>query len=319
MKTTLQLIAALALLTSYARTATAEEKHFVHSFERIQLTGDFYCEGASSADFNQDGNMDIVSGPYWYAGPDFTQRHEYYPAKPFDINGYSGNFLTFAYDVDQDHWPDVLVIGFPGKEVYWYQNPQGKVGHWQQHLVHPVVDNESPTVADITGDGRPELVFNTGGQLGYCVLDPDNPTKPWQFHAISPKRDYQRFTHGLGVGDVNGDGRPDLLEKGAWWEQPAGDTDDGFWIRHEFPFADFGGAQMFAYDFDGDGDNDIITSKAAHAYGLAWFENVRDGDAITFREHKIMVNRPTRTTMALSSRSSTRWHWSTWTAMASKI
>jgi len=287
MKTVYQLVITLAMLASVANAVVAEE-YFVHSFERLQLSKDFYCEGASSADINQDGKMDLVSGPYWYAGPDFADRHEFYPVKTYDINGYSPNFLCFAYDINQDKWPDILVIGFPGQPAHWYQNPQGKAGHWQKHEIHPVVDNESPTVVDITGDGKLELVFHTGGQLGYCVLDTENPTEPWKFHAISAKRDYQKYTHGLGVGDVNGDGRPDLLEKGAWWEQPAEATEDGFWIRHEFPFTDFGGSQMFAYDFDGDGDNDIITSKAAHAYGLSWFENVREGDAITFREHKIM-------------------------------
>ncbi|MCA9230850.1 MAG: DUF1080 domain-containing protein [Planctomycetales bacterium] len=292
MKYVQRLAKVLMLLALVAAPAIAEDELFVHSFERLQLTDKFYCEGASFADFNRDGKMDVVSGPYWYAGPDFVERQEYYPAEAYDINGYSLNFLTYAYDVDQDGWPDVLVIGFPGKETYWYQNPQGKTGHWPRHLVHEVVDNESPTVADLTGDGNPELVFHTGGQLGYAGPNLADPTKPWVFHAISPIRDYQRFTHGLGVGDVNGDGRLDLLEKGAWWEQPAGDTEDGFWIRHEFPFTEAGGAQMFAYDFDGDGDNDVVTSKAAHAYGLSWFENVRDGDAIRFVEHKIMGETP---------------------------
>jgi len=288
MKAIPQLGTALVIFTLVVQVAAAEEKFFVHSFERLQLTDQFFSEGASYADINQDGKMDVVAGPYWYAGPDFSERHEYYPAKPFDINGYSGNFLTFAFDVDRDQWPDILVVGFPGEAVNWYQNPQGKAGPWQQHLVHPVVDNESPTFVDITGDGNLELVFHTGGQLGYAVLNRAEPTQPWEFHVISPKRDYQKYTHGLGVGDVNGDGRPDLLEKGAWWEHPAEATDDGFWIRHEFPFTDFGGSQMFAYDFDGDGDNDVITSKAAHAYGLAWFEQIAENGTITFREHKIM-------------------------------
>ena len=49
---------------------------------------------------------------------------------------------------------------------------------------------------------------------------------------------------------------------------------------------------MLVYDVDGDGDNDVVTSKAAHAYGLAWFENVPGaGGAIEFHEHRIMGER----------------------------
>ena len=50
---------------------------------------------------------------------------------------------------------------------------------------------------------------------------------------------------------------------------------------------------MYAYDFDGDGDNDILTTLAAHGYGLAWYEQVKtDTDEITFNEHIIMNREP---------------------------
>ncbi len=93
------------------------------------------------------------------------------------------------------------------------------------------------------------------------------------------------------MGDVNGDGRPDLLLNDGWWEQPAADSGRRDWIPHRFKFAGKGGARMFAYDVNGDGLNDIITSLDAHRWGLAWFEQVRDGGNITFREHKIMGDR----------------------------
>jgi putative membrane-bound dehydrogenase-like protein len=277
-------------LLAMGTLAHSAERYTLHSFQKIQLTDQFFAEGANYGDFNRDGVMDVVSGPYWYAGPTYTERHEYYAAKAYDINGYSDNFFAFTHDVDGDGWTDIIVVGFPGKEAWWFANPRGKPGRWQRHVVFPVVDNESPTFTDITGDDRPDLVFMTGGQLGYAEIPQDNPRQPWKFTPISPVRNqYQRFTHGLGVGDVNGDGRPDILEKDGWWEQPSADTQEAFWKFHEVKFSAPGGAQMYAYDIDGDGDNDVVTSKAAHAYGLAWFENLGSKNGtIEFKEHLIL-------------------------------
>ena len=287
---TFHLLALLFLIQVVVDAAAAQE---LPSFKRIQLTNQFYSEGATAADLNRDGNSDIISGPYWYPGPEFTERFEYYPPQEFDIANYSDNFLAFSYDFNGDNWSDILIVGFPGAETFWYENPQGESGHWKRHLALAVTDNESPTFADVTGDGIPELVCMTGGQIGYAEFPRDDPTQPWPFHAVSPNRGYQRFTHGLGVGDVNGDGRMDLLERQGWWEQPA-DANAGTWEFHEVLFSEPGGSQMYAYDMDDDGDNDIVTAKAAHAYGLSWFENLgqNDSDDINFQEHLIMGERP---------------------------
>ena len=105
---------------------------------------------------------------------------------------------------------------------------------------------------------------------------------------------WQRFTHGLGFGDVNGDGLNDILEKDGWWEQPASLAGDPVWKRHPFSFAAKGGAQMYVMDVNDDGVPDVITSKAAHGYGLSWFEQVRatDGGESRFKEHVILSEKP---------------------------
>src|SRR6476620_4258116 len=279
----------IVLALTMAAVTNGAEDYAIHSFKKLQLSDKFFSEGASFGDFNHDGVMDVVSGPYWYAGPNYTERHEYYKAEPFNIAVYSENFFAFTCDVNHDGWTDIIIIGFPGKETWWFDNPHGRSETWQRHVMLPMTDGESPTLTDITGDGVPDLVCATGGQFGYAEIPKVDPTKEWKFHAITPKRGYQRFTHGMGIGDVNGDGRLDLLEKDGWWEHPAAGSKAEFWTFHPVKFSEGGGAQMYAFDVNGDGRNDVITSKAAHAYGLSWFENVagKNGD-IAFKEHLFM-------------------------------
>jgi hypothetical protein len=303
--------AAVLVLTalSTATPAVAEE---LHTFKRIQLSDQFWGEGATFGDLNRDGVNDIISGPWWWEGPEFKKRREYYPATTtFKLklgpmtevevpgfegtlgkeNKYSDNFFAWVLDFNKDGWNDILIIGFPGKDTSWFENPKGKDGHWVRHKIFDQTDNESPTFADLTGDGQPELVCITKGQYGYAAPDWSNPAKPWTFHPITPTNKYGNFTHGMGIGDVNGDGRFDLLEKNGWWEQPASLTGDPVWTFHKQPMG-AGGSQMHVYDVNGDGLNDIITALAAHEFGLAWYEQHREGSAIRFREHILMNRTP---------------------------
>src|SRR5439155_27374199 len=78
------------------------------SFEKHQLSSEFFSEGANAGDFNRDGKIDIVSGPYWYEGPAFAVRHEIYSPQPFDPHAYSHNFFAFVDDFNDDGWPDVM-------------------------------------------------------------------------------------------------------------------------------------------------------------------------------------------------------------------
>jgi len=253
-----------------------------HSFRRILLSSEFYCEGATYADFDRDGDTDVATGPRWYEGPAFTAAHELYVPQAFDPKNYSDCFFLFARDIDGDGWVDVLRVGFPGADGSWFKNPGTSGGHWPRHQVVNVVDTESPDFTDITGDGRPELVFASGGRLGWAGPDPLDATQPWIFHPTTPASGFHAFTHGLGVGDVNSDGRADILEATGWWQHPPSLMGDPLWTRHPATFG-AGGAQMAAVDIDGDGDADVVATLEAHGYGLAWFEQSAGG----FTEHII--------------------------------
>ncbi len=265
--------------------------HGVASYRKFQLSDQFFSEGAAFGDFNKDGQTDVVSGPYWYQGPDFKRRHEIYPASVYDPLRYSENFFAFTHDFNGDGWSDVLVLGFPGVDASWYENPGEKSGAWRRHVVYLPVDNESPTFADLLGKGQPALICTSAGRIGYATWEPKDPSRPWTFHPISPPGPWVRFTHGLGFGDINGDGRNDLLEKDGWWEQPASLAGDPVWKQHKFAFGSGpkGGAQMHVYDVNGDGRGDVITSLDAHGWGLSWFEQTRGADgAISFKPHAIL-------------------------------
>lgn len=309
----------LSLACVAAFPVVAASKQLV-TFKRLQLTPEFWAEGAHFADFNHDGKQDVAYGPYWFEGPAFTTRHEYRPAtvtfktKAADgsektvpgyegalgtKNAYSDCFFTWTADFNADGWGDILIAGIPGEQGWWFENPQGKTGHWAKHLVLDIVDNESPEFKDLDGDGKSELICNHKGYFGYAKPDASNPTAPWKFTAISPDNKYHRFNHGLGVGDVNGDGRMDLLESNGWWEQPASLVGAPLWKQHQFVFCPptdqgvpVGGAQLFAYDVNGDGLNDVITAIACHGYGLAWYEQVRNSGEISFQQHLFMNKTP---------------------------
>ncbi len=303
----------LGFVLSLVTVAASAETLSLITYRKQVLTQEFWSEGAAVGDFNRDGKKDVVAGPYWYEGPALTTRHAIYPAaKTFKLkqadgtekelpgyegglgknNAYSDNFVAGVYDFNRDGWDDVFVMGFPGEASVWYENPKGGAGDWARHVAIDVTDNESPTLLDLTGDRVPEIVCSSKGAYGWASPDLANPNQPWVWHNLSPNKNYHKYTHGLGVGDVNGDGRKDLLEKDGWWEQPASLAGDPIWKHHEFAFGT-GGAQMFAYDVNGDGRNDVITSLAAHGYGLAWFENKSDGNGgITFEEHTFMNKEP---------------------------
>ncbi|MFN9040213.1 MAG: VCBS repeat-containing protein, partial [Planctomyces sp.] len=69
----LRLLLLVAGFSFVDRMAMAQQFQ-LRTFQRKQLTDVYYSEGISAGDLNNDGVSDVIYGPHWYAGPDYSQR-----------------------------------------------------------------------------------------------------------------------------------------------------------------------------------------------------------------------------------------------------
>ena len=257
-------------------------------FKKIVVDKAFRSEGVAVGDANHDGKLDIFAGDVWYEAPDW-KMHEIRPVGKYDpLTGYSQCFANFAQDVNGDGWVDSIVIGYPGAECKWYENPQNKPGPWKERLVAKSACNETPVFVDLLGTGKPVPLFGVRpeGLMTWFAV-PKDLEGLWDAHAVSGKDapGTQQYSHGLGAGDINGDGRADVLTKDGWWEAPADRTQPN-WKWHP---AKWGPdcATMQAYDVNGDGASDVLTSSA-HDYGIWWHEQAKgEGGEPQFTQHLI--------------------------------
>ncbi|NIJ51499.1 FG-GAP repeat domain-containing protein [Dyadobacter arcticus] len=276
----------------YANAQTKKEKELV--FKKQDLTKKFIAEGAAMGDVNKDGKKDVLAGAYWFEAPSW-KAHELAKPDSFIVNGsYSDSFLDFALDVDQDGWIDLIRIDWPGKAAVWHENPKGKPGYWPTHVIHSSVGNESPQLVDIDGDGRLDLLCNdpTAKKVIWLKCPSKKGETAWEKYIISndPDNATHMYTHGIGYGDINKDGKKDVVVRNGWWEGPAEGPakhpKDADWKFHA---ADLGqdASQMYVMDLNGDGLNDVL-SASAHNYGIWWHEQMKDAQGNTdWKHHEI--------------------------------
>ena len=258
-------------------------------FKELKISDFYYGWSAVAADVRHSGALDIVSGPFYYVAPDYTERRRYREGRVYNPSlEYAPDMVNFAYDFNGDGWPDILASNIEAglRPLDLYVNPKGESRRWTRYRAIDKVSTELVLMKDMDGDGKPEIIFGGDGIYAYAKPDPRDVSARWLITPISGHLDRVN-PHGMGVGDINGDGRPDLVVANGWFEQPLSTQKGTPWIFHEANFGE-GGAEMGIYDVNGDGLNDVVTTIQAHGFGLAWFEQKRGKDgSITFERHDI--------------------------------
>lgn len=258
-------LAALALVAT-ATSARAGEP----TWKKHEVNAKSIYEAAGVFDVDGDGTLDIASGDTWYKGPDWTPN----PVRPFArVGTYLNCFSVLPLDVNADGKTDFVTCSYFGKDVAWVENPGAPGKEWPLHEIDKPGTSEAAVLVDLTGDGKPEVLPNSTNVVVWYSLEQAGSTPTWKKHDFGTAA----AGHGIGTGDVNGDGRVDLLTPKGWFEGPTDPKADAVWPWHPDWNLGATGIQILARDVDGDGLSDLVYGMG-HNFGLFWAKQSRGPD-----------------------------------------
>ena len=225
-------------------------------------------EAVGVADFNQDGKLDVFSGDSWYSAPDW-KRHRIRVVKPGTNPHYYEDFSDAPLDVNGDGRVDIVTCAYFSRRIGWVEQPKDPTTPWTEHLIDLPGSMETSYLLDLYGDGTPVYLPNVGGQVLWYELLSAAPAVKWKKRQLSP----DGAGHGVGHGDVNFDGRIDIITPKGWYEQPT-DRESKWHFHNEFELG-HASIKIIGHDFNGDGDTDIMWGMG-HDYGLHWMSQSKD-------------------------------------------
>jgi hypothetical protein len=264
-------VAFVGLADSIPLSVSAAEQPAL-SFRRHDVNAHSTYSACAAIDVNHDGKLDIVSGAWWYEAPSWKRHHL---REVEMIRGRYDDYSNLPLDVNGDGWLDLVSANYRSRKLYWIEHPGKSLAGWKAHVIDMPGAMETGRLADIDGDGRLDILPNGTDFAAWWDLKPEKTAAGVPPRWIRHNLPSELAGHGIGFGDINGDGRGDLVCPRGWAEAPA-DRRAGRWLFHaDFELHRDCGIPILVFDVDGDGDNDLVWGRG-HNIGLYWLEQVRD-------------------------------------------
>ncbi|QDU97733.1 FG-GAP-like repeat-containing protein [Lignipirellula cremea] len=278
----------LGLLAVMRSPAAADEPKRIEPPRFLQHTidADAVNPACAAMDVDADGQLDIVAGGFWYQAPTWKRR---FLRDVEQIRGRNDDYSCLPLDVNGDGRLDLISVNYRSQSLYWVEHPGEKLADdvaWKKHVIDTPGPAETGRLVDVDGDGRLDVLPNGVKYSAWYELQP--PQKKgeeasWIAHPLPP----EAAAHGLGFGDIDGDGRGDLVSPVGWFAAPE-DRRTGRWTQHaEFQLHRDASVPILVHDVDGDGDADLIWGRG-HGCGLYWLEQAKaDDGSRSWTQHAI--------------------------------